>query len=122
MCGGAPFARSQSIAGVDLVENPKGKQFQHHPIYYGQQDYDTYRNLDVTCKVEGGFGTKVYAPLAEDGNCKPWTKFDLIHRQCLHYRARDRRVLCGISDGELDILGCKVTSVRIEISMERKKS
>ena len=73
-----------------------------------------------TCKVEGEFGMKVYVPLAKDDNCKPWTRFDLTHRQYLRYCTRVHRALCGISDGELDIPGCKVTSVYAGISMETK--
>ena len=72
-----------------------------------------------TRKVEDGFGTKVYVP-AEDDNCEPWTKFDLIHRQYLHYHTRLRRVSRGMSDGGLDILGCEVTSVCIGIRVETK--
>lgn len=73
-----------------------------------------------TCKVEGQFcSTKVYVPLAEDDNCEPWTKFDLIHRQYLHYYTRLRCMLHGMSDGGLDILGCKVTSVCVGVSIEK---
>ena len=47
MCGGRPLERSQKIAGVGLGNNLKGKQFQHHTIYYEQWDYDTYSNLNL---------------------------------------------------------------------------
>jgi len=76
--------------------------------------------MDRTCKVEGQFDTKVYVPLAEDDNCEPWTRFDPIHHQYPHYYTRLRRVRCRMPDGGLDILGCKVTSVHVWISMETK--
>ena len=72
------------------------------------------------CKVEGQFGTRVYVPLAEDDNCEPWTRFDPIHCQYPHCYTRLRHVLWRMSDGGLDILGCKVTSVCIWISTEIK--